>query len=197
MTLDLLSALILFAFVSSITPGPNNLMLMSSGATFGWTRTLPHLFGVALGFALMVLLVGIGVVQVFNLWPISYLILKVLSVGYLLFLAYKIATSSETSGTKIKSKPMTFIQAVLFQWVNPKAWTMALTAVSVYAPDKALVSVVYVSLVFCIVNFPSVSIWAFMGERLQSVLDKPKSLLFFNRCMALLLVASLIPVIFE
>ena len=197
MTIELVGALMLFALVSSITPGPNNLMLMSSGATFGWKRTLPHLFGVALGFTFMVLLVGVGVVQIFNLWPTSYLILKVLSVVYLLYLAYKIATSSQVSNEKAKSKPMTFMQAVLFQWVNPKAWTMALTAVSIYAPDKAVLSVLYVSLVFCIVNFPSVSLWAFMGHKLQTVLDKPKYLLLFNRVMALLLVASLAPVLMD
>ncbi len=194
---ELLGALALFAFVSSITPGPNNLMLMSSGATFGWQKTLPHLFGVALGFTFMVMMVGVGVMQLFSLWPFSYVILKYLSIAYLLFLAFKIANSSTTSDTKQKNKPMTFLQAVMFQWVNPKAWTMALTAISVYAPDKALLSVAYVAIVFGLVNLPSISMWALMGQKLQPVLKKPKTLLMFNRIMALLLVSSLYPVVFN
>ncbi|QTH63221.1 LysE family translocator [Psychrosphaera ytuae] len=195
MTFEMITALMVFALVSSITPGPNNLMLMSSGATFGIKRTLPHLMGVALGFSFMLLMVGVGVVQLFNMWPSSYLILKVFSVIYLLYLAYKIANSSKASEHDASGTPMTFMQAVLFQWVNPKAWTMALTAVSVYAPDKAILTIVYVSFIFFLMNLPSVSLWAMMGHKLRRLLEEPKTLLLFNRIMALLLVISLIPVL--
>ena len=137
MSYDLLLALTLFAFVSSITPGPNNLMLMASGANFGFRRTLPHLLGVGIGFTLMIVLVGVGLVQVFDLYPISHQILKVVSVIYLLWLAWKIANAAPPEGdVQSAGTPITFIQAALFQWVNPKAWTMALTAISAYTPDS-------------------------------------------------------------
>ena len=129
MTFELLFALAAFALVSSITPGPNNLMLMASGANYGFRRTLPHMLGVTLGFMLMVLLVGVGLVQVFDAFPVSYQLLKVVSVGYLLYLAWKIATAAPVNnGSDSEGAPFTFVQAALFQWVNPKAWTMALTA---------------------------------------------------------------------
>lgn len=195
MTFEILSALMLFALVSSITPGPNNLMLMASGANFGIKRSLPHMFGVSLGFTLMVVLVGLGVMQLFDAFPISYQILKLLSVAYLLYLAYKIATSSKaTNGVKGDAKPMTFIQAVMFQWVNPKAWTMALTAISVYAPTKSVLAVVMVACVFGAVNFPCISGWTILGQKIQVFLTHEKRLKIFNFTMAGLLILSLYPV---
>jgi threonine/homoserine/homoserine lactone efflux protein len=195
MTFDILTALMLFALVSSITPGPNNLMLMASGANYGVKRSLPHMFGVSLGFTLMVTLVGLGIMQVFDMFPITYQILKVLSVTYLLYLAYKIATASNAKqSNKTDAKPMTFFQAVMFQWVNPKAWTMALTAISVYAPSKSVLAVVMVSGVFGAVNFPCISGWTILGQRIQGFLTDNKRLRAFNFTMAGLLVVSLYPV---
>tara|TARA_R110002012_G_scaffold59799_5_gene156510 strand:+ start:352 stop:945 length:594 start_codon:yes stop_codon:yes gene_type:complete len=195
MTFDILTALMLFALVSSITPGPNNLMLMASGANYGVKRSLPHMFGVSLGFTLMVTLVGLGIMQVFDMFPITYQILKVLSVTYLLYLAYKIATASNAKqSNKTDAKPMTFFQAVMFQWVNPKAWTMALTAISVYAPSKSVLAVVMVSGVFGAVNFPCISGWTILGQRIQGFLTDNKRLRAFNFTMAGLLVLSLYPV---
>ncbi len=122
MTLDLILALIAFALVSSITPGPNNLMLMASGANFGLKRTVPHMLGVSIGFVFMVVLVGAGLVQVFDAYPVSYTVLKVVSVAYLLYLAWKIGSNRKPpKGAKTGSKQMTFLQAAAFQWVNPKA----------------------------------------------------------------------------
>ncbi|WP_082378991.1 LysE family translocator [Pseudoalteromonas porphyrae] len=133
MNIELLSALALFALVSSVTPGPNNLMLMNSGANFGFRRTLPHLLGVTIGFVIMLVLVGLGVMQLFDVFPLSYQLLKVLCIAYLLYLAYKIASNKTPVGAENgDTKPFTFVQAALFQWVNPKAWTMALSAVRGY-----------------------------------------------------------------
>ncbi len=194
MNYDLISALALFAFVSSITPGPNNLMLMSSGLNYGFRMTLPHLLGVAIGFTLMVVLVGLGVMTLFDSFPMSYQILKVLSIAYLLYLAGKIALSSNADANSFsKSKPMTFIQAALFQWVNPKAWTMALTAITIYAPSRNLAAILLVALVFGLVNLPCVSLWVATGKRMQVILKEPKHLRAFNVTMALLLVMSLYP----
>ena len=192
MSFEILTALTLFALVSSITPGPNNLMLMSSGANFGFKRTTPHLLGVTFGFMLMLVLVGLGIMQLFDLFPPSYLILKVFCIVYLLYLAFKIATSNAQQKASSESKPFTFIQAALFQWVNPKAWAMALSAVSLYAPDKNLTSVLIVSLVFGLINLPCVSSWTLLGEKLQHWLASPKRLKAFNYLMAILLIASVI-----
>ncbi len=194
MSYEILPALTLFAFVSSITPGPNNLMLMNSGANFGFKLTIPHMLGVGLGFTLMILLVGLGVVELFDRYPLSYDILKVLSIGYLLYLAFKIATSTGSIDQKSsKAKPFTFIQAALFQWVNPKAWTMALTSISLYAPSNSFIAVLLVAIVFGIVNLPCISSWIVLGQKIQIVLTDQKRLRIFNITMALLLIISLYP----
>ncbi|WP_299138794.1 LysE family translocator [uncultured Tateyamaria sp.] len=196
MTLELLSALAVFAFVSSITPGPNNLMLMASGANFGFRRTIPHMLGVGLGFVFMVLLVGAGLVQVFDAYPVSHTILKGASVLYLLWLAWKIAHAAPSDASSNTGTPMTFLQAAAFQWVNPKAWTMALTAVTVYTPDTSVWAIAIVAAVFGAINLPAVSSWTLLGQQMARILTNPARLTAFNWSMAVLLVASLYPVLF-
>jgi threonine/homoserine/homoserine lactone efflux protein len=197
MEIEVLSGLAAFSFASSITPGPNNLMLMASGANYGFRRTIPHMLGVGIGFVFMVIMVGVGLVQVFNAIPASYMALKVVSVLYLLYLAMKIATAAPpTDGTRAEGRPFTFLQAAAFQWVNPKAWTMALTAVAVYAPSQSLVAVGLVAAVFGTINLPCVSVWTVMGEQLRHFLAEPARLRVFNWMMAFLLVGSLYPVLF-
>ncbi|MBA6339182.1 MULTISPECIES: LysE family translocator [unclassified Colwellia] len=194
MNIDILSALTIFAFVSSITPGPNNLMLMNSGANYGFKKTTPHLLGVGIGFTLMIALVGLGVIQLFDRFPVSYQILKVVSIVYLLYLAFKIASStSHVEQQTSNHKPFSFIQAVLFQWVNPKAWTMALTSISLYAPSKSFTSVLLVAIVFGLINLPCISSWVVLGQKIQVLLTNQKRLRVFNITMALLLVISLYP----
>lgn len=196
MTYEILTALLLFAFVSSITPGPNNLMLMASGANFGFARTIPHMLGVGIGFVVMVALVGIGLMQVFDLYPIAHTVLAVVSVAYLLWLAWKVANAgAPEEGQGASGTPMTFIQAAMFQWVNPKAWTMALTAVTLYAPDRSLTAVLLVSAAFGAVNLPCVSSWTVLGQQMQRWLTSPARLTLFNWTMAGLLVLSLYPVV--
>lgn len=195
MTYDVLTALAAFAFVSSITPGPNNLMLMASGANFGFRRTIPHMLGIGVGFTIMVMLVGIGLMQVFDRFPVTYTILKVFSVVYLLWLAWKIANAGAPESNGQGGTPMTFLQAALFQWVNPKAWTMALTAITLYAPDRSLMAVLLVAAVFGAVNLPSVSTWTVLGQQMRRLLTRPGLLTAFNWTMAALLLASLYPVL--
>ena len=195
MTYDLLAALALFAFVSSITPGPNNLMLMASGANFGFRRTIPHMLGVALGFVFMVLLVGAGLVQIFDLLPVTYTLLKIGSVLYLLYLAWKIAHAAPASPQDQAGRPMSFLQAAAFQWVNPKAWAMALTAISAYTPGRTLAAILLVGLIFGAINLPSVGSWTLLGQQMARFLTSPTRLAVFNWTMAALLVASLYPVI--
>jgi threonine/homoserine/homoserine lactone efflux protein len=187
-----LAALSAFALVTSITPGPNNMMLMASGANFGLRRTVPHALGVGVGFTLMIVLVGVGLMELFDLFPVLNLILKVVSVAYLLWLAWKIAHAAapDTEGSA-RGKPMSFVQAMLFQWVNPKAWSMALTAIALYAPDRNLAAIALVAAVFGIINLPSTSLWAVMGQALRGWLSSPARLRAFNWTMAALLVGSL------
>lgn len=192
-----MSALALFAFVSSITPGPNNLMLMTSGANFGFRRTIPHMLGINLGFAIMCLVVGVGLAQVFDAWPPSYTILKVLSVAYLLWLAWKIAHAAPITGDTAAGHPMTFLQAAAFQWVNPKAWAMVLTAVSVYTPDQTIQIVLIMTIIFSAINLPSIGTWTALGQQMARFLTSPRRLVIFNRGMAALLVLSLYPVLFS
>ncbi len=196
MSFELIPALMLFALVSSITPGPNNLMLMSSGANFGFRRTLPHMMGVSVGFLLMLVLVGIGVMQLFDAVPYSFEVLRVACLVYLFYLAYRIATSSQMVSKQDKNeqaKPFTFIQAVLFQWVNPKAWTMALSAISVYAPSRDVSAVILVGVVFVLVNLPCISSWTLAGQKLSVWLHSAARLRVFNMTMATLLVCSVVP----
>jgi len=187
-----LAALSAFALVTSITPGPNNMMLMASGANFGLRRTVPHALGVGIGFTLMIVLVGVGLMELFDLFPVLNLILKVVSVVYLLWLAWKIANAGapDTEGGA-RGKPTSFVQAMLFQWVNPKAWSMALTAIALYAPDRNLAAVALVAAVFGVINLPSTSLWAVMGQALRGWLSSPARLRVFNWTMAALLVGSL------
>jgi len=195
MTYEVLTALAVFALVSSITPGPNNLMLMASGVNFGAQRTIPHALGVCIGFTVMVGLVGVGLMGIFEAIPYSHAALKGLSTLYLLYLAYKLATTATMGEGATNNQPMTFWQAVLFQWVNPKAWTMALTAMTVYAGGGSMQLVLLVTLVFGLVNAPSISVWVLAGDRLGRFLSTPYRLRTFNILMAALLVASLYPVL--
>ncbi len=197
MTPDQIIALAAFAFVSSITPGPNNLMLMASGANFGFLRTFPHMLGVTLGFAFMLILVGIGLVQIFDAYPVTYRVLMLFSVVYLLYLAWKIATAAAPKASNNAGKPFNFLQAALFQWVNPKAWAMALTAISVYAPSRTLTSILIVAAVFGMINLPCVSSWAVLGQQIRRVLTNPVRLRLFNGTMAALLIGSLYPLLFR
>jgi threonine/homoserine/homoserine lactone efflux protein len=197
MTWETLSALALFAFVTSVTPGPNNLMLMASGANFGFRRTIPHMLGVALGFVLMAFLVGVGLAGLFQTYPVAVTVLEVASVGYMLWLAWKIAHAAAPKEREATGNPITFLQAAAFQWVNPKAWAMALTAVTVYAPERSLGAVALVAVVFGAINLPSVSVWTVLGQQVRRLLTTGRRLVAFNWTMAVLLVASLAPVLWH
>ena len=197
MMLETLPALALFALVTSVTPGPNNLMLMASGANFGFRRTVPHMLGVGLGFVLMTFLVGIGLAGLFQTYPLAVMALEVVSVVYMLWLAWKIAHAAAPKDRQAGGTPMTFLQAAAFQWVNPKAWAMALTAITVHAPDRSLWAVALVAVIFGAINLPSVSLWTLIGQQLRRVLTNTRRLMIFNWTMAGLLVLSLAPVLWH
>jgi threonine/homoserine/homoserine lactone efflux protein len=195
---DLLLALIGFAFVSSITPGPNNMMLLASGVNFGFRATIPHLLGVTIGFTLMIALLGLGFGRIFAAWPLLYSILKYVGMGYMLWLAWGIANSGPVGEGETRGVPMTFLQAAAFQWVNPKAWVMGVGAIATYTkPEQYITSVLLVAAVFGVINLPSVSLWAAFGSAMRKVLRNPVIIRIFNLVMALLLVASLWPIFRE
>jgi threonine/homoserine/homoserine lactone efflux protein len=196
MTSELLLAFIAFAFVTSVTPGPNNMMLLASGVNFGLRRSLPHMFGISLGFMLLVASVGLGLGQLFEQVPLLYSVLRYLGAAYLLYLAWKIANSgAPSSQASTTAKPFSFLQAAAFQWVNPKAWIMAIGAITTYTPHENFVSnVLLIAALFALVNCPSVGLWTIAGSLLRNWLNNARALRVFNISMALLLVASLYPI---
>tara|TARA_Y100001956_G_scaffold37433_1_gene36850 strand:+ start:2853 stop:3437 length:585 start_codon:yes stop_codon:yes gene_type:complete len=194
MEFEQLSALVLFAFVSTFTPGPNNLMLMTSGANVGYMRTLPHMSGVAFGFAFMVLIVGLGLSSVFAAYPMNHTVLKYISLAYLAYLAAKIALSGRAEDVD-DFKPMSFFGAATFQWVNPKGWSMALSSVTLYSNGGGWFELSIISITFLLVNYPSGTFWILAGRELQRFLTSPLRIRSFNVSMAVLLIASTLPML--
>ncbi len=192
--LDAALALAAFTFATSITPGPNNLMLMASGLNFGTRRTLPHLLGVGLGVMVMIVMVGAGAARAFDLWPALDTILRTACFAVVLWLAWKLWHAAPPGeGSTARGRPMRFIEAIGFQWVNPKAWVMVLTIVGVYAPDRTPATILAVACVFGLVNLPTVSAWMLAGTRLRRWLSAPVTVRRFNAVMAVLLVVSVLP----
>lgn len=193
--MDNLLPLMLFAFVSSITPGPNNLMLLSSGVNFGVRRTWPHALGVVGGCFVMWCATGLGVAAVFLAWPAAELLLRVVGGGYLLYLAWRLAGAGAVKTRQPSApQPLGPLGAAMFQWVNPKAWMMALTTFSAYALGQAPLDVLMTSVVACLVMLPSVSVWVLGGHSLGGWLATPSRARAFNVIMAALLLLTMVPV---
>ena len=168
MPLDTFLALVLFAFTTSITPGPNNMMLFASGVNFGFRRTIPHMFGIGAGFLSLLIGVGLGLGALLHSVPLLYTVLKFAGGAYLVWIAWKIATSRSLQRRQGRRRADDVPAAAAFQWVNPKAWVMAVTAMATYTIRTLyLVSVLIVGLAFAIVNVPSVSTWAGFGSALR------------------------------
>jgi len=195
MQIDFLLPLVLFAFATSVTPGPNNLMLMASGANFGVRATLPHMLGVGLGFVFLCLCTGLGLVEVFDRWPFTRQALTVAAAVYLVWLAWKFGTAAPVAEGAARGQPMSFMAAAAFQWVNPKAWAMAVTAVTLYAGDRSAGAVALVAAVFGMVNIPSVALWVVAGREMRRLLTSPARLRAFNWTMAGLILLTLWPML--
>jgi threonine/homoserine/homoserine lactone efflux protein len=195
MSLELFFAFIAFAFVTSVTPGPNNTMLLASGVNFGIRRTEPHMLGISFGLMSLVLAAGLGLGKLFEELPMLYVILRYVGALYLLYLAWKIATSGAPEDPSAEHrKPFTFVQAAAFQWINPKAWVMAIGAITTYTPqENFVVNVLLIAGLFALVNCPTMSVWTAAGSLLRNWLRDPFKLRCFNITMALLLIASLYP----
>lgn len=197
--MDVFFAVLFFAFSSTITLGPNNIMIMSSGVNYGVKASLPHLLGICLGFPIMVLLVGIGFGVVFQHYPWLHLLIKIVGIIYLLWLAWRIASSAPGSIDAVQRPPLTFWQAALFQWVNGKAWVMASGAIAAFTSlaGSFYFDVAQITAAFLLMSFPCVGLWLLFGALLRPLLAKPLPQRIFNVCMALLLVASVAPAAYD
>ena len=194
---ELVAAMAMFAFVTSVTPGPNNMMLLASGVNFGVKRTVPHWLGVSLGHFVMLLLVGAGLESLLKAFPLVYQVMKVVGFAYLVYLAWGVAQSGAPQRNGEEAvQPITFLGAAAFQWVNPKAWIMAIGYFSNYMPtDASLTFVVLTCFMFSAINFPSVGLWVWLGAKLERYLQRNSVRRVFNGTMAVLLIASMVPVL--
>ena len=174
-------------------------MLTTTGVNFGVRRGIPHLMGICIGFPVMLILIGLGFGGLFDLYPILHEIIKVVGIVYLLYLAWKIGATRQSDEIEEQSRPMTFLQAAAFQWVNPKAWVMGSSALAAFTSLEAnfLLQVLIVAGTFLVITIPSAGVWLIFGAGLQHVLRDPDHLRIFNISMAILLVASILPVIWE
>lgn len=186
----------MFIVVSSITPGPNNVMLAASGANFGYQRSVPHMLGISVGGAVMLLLVGAGLGQLFEQMPQLYVLLQWVGAAYLLWLAWKIAHSGRIQLAQARPKPLNFLQAAAFQWVNPKAWILSVGVIAAYTnPGNYWASLLLGAVTMLVVNYPCISVWTLFGAIIGGWLQSPRALQLFNWAMAGLLLLSLWPLL--
>lgn len=197
--MEYIIAMVLFAISSSVTPGPNNILVMTSGVNFGVKKSIPLLSGICSGFAIMLLLVGFGFAQIFEIFPSLHLIIKCLGVGYLLYLAKLIAGSGELGQSEQQNQPLSFIKGALFQWVNAKAWIVATGAIAAFTTvgEHFYSQNLMLAITFFIVSFPSVGLWLLFGSMLKEKLADSSKRRLFNYTMSGLLVVSVLPVIWE
>jgi threonine/homoserine/homoserine lactone efflux protein len=195
-----LFALVAFSVTSFFTPGPNNVMLLTSGVNHGFRRTIPHMTGVTIGFSLMTVLVAFGLGSVFRAAPRIHDVVEVIGVLYLLWLSWKIATAPtaqgiSTDGVATAAKPFTFLQAAAFQWVNAKGWVMVVSVVSIWVPEgpEATRWIALIFAIFIAIGAASSATWAALGSMIARWFADPARLRLFNIAMAVLLVASLWP----
>jgi threonine/homoserine/homoserine lactone efflux protein len=199
MSRELTIAFMGFAVASFYTPGPNNIMLLSSGLNYGFRRTLPHIAGITLGFSFLVLVVGLGMGAVFASYPLLQSVLKYLGAAYLLYLAVVIALAKPAGAEKQESgRPMTFMGAALFQWVNVKGWVIVAGTITAYAAIAPYPwNMIVLALLSLLVGLTSSSTWALFGSAMQPIVSSPRAVRIFNVVMALLLAASIYPVLTE
>lgn len=192
-SLPVLVPLAAFALAASITPGPNVIMLAASGANYGFLRTVPHMLGISIGYPVMLLVMGLGLDQVFQNSPQIHMIMKFAGSAYLVYFAYRIATAERTENVTSTGKPLSFVQAALFQWINPKAWVMGISAIATFTKvgDSSLGQILVIGGVFMAASVPSVSVWCGFGVAIGRILRSPAHFRIFNLTMALLLVASI------
>jgi threonine/homoserine/homoserine lactone efflux protein len=198
MRTDVLLALFTFCVVAGVTPGPNNMMLMASSVNYGVRRTLPHLLGVVFGFALMVALVGVGLDAIFRRVPQALPVMRWAGAVYLVWLAWRVANSGAVKEGVAAGKPLSAFGAMAFQWINPKGWVMAVSALTTFAVAANYSTNVAVVALACLVTaLPCSGIWLLFGAAMRRFLADPRRARIFNWTMAALLVASIAPIFSE
>lgn len=190
-------SLITFTFVTGITPGPNNMMLVASGLNHGIRKSMPHYLGICIGFPIMVAAVGFGLDALFEKYPSIYIYIKVSGITYLLYLAWKIANAGNSSASSKVRQPLTFTQAAAFQWLNPKAWVVAVGVLAAFtSPETVTQRFAAIILIFFAMSFICMAIWLKLGQGLQQFLRSGKRIHYFNITMAVLLALSVLPMMF-
>jgi threonine/homoserine/homoserine lactone efflux protein len=199
MSHSLLIAFVVFAAVMYFTPGPNNIMVLSSGLNYGFRPTLPLIAGITFGCAFMVAAVGLGFGTIFIAYPVLQTILRYAGAAYLIYLAAVIAMSDPvTPGQDNRRRPMTFWGAVLFQWVNVKGWVMVIGTITAYAGIASFPWNIVIQVVACLLlGVVATSIWALSGSSLRALMTSPRAVRAFNIAMAALLLVSLYPVFMD
>ncbi|HAY45210.1 MAG TPA: hypothetical protein DCY55_02880 [Gammaproteobacteria bacterium] len=195
---DLLSAFIVFALATAISPGPNNFLLLSSGLNFGWRRSIPHALGIIAGISFVIVVLGAGLGGYLEANPNVHSVIRWPGILVILYIAWKIIRSNYLNTTQKKYRPFTFIEACLFQWVNPKALIIVLTMIAVYTspqyPIYSQLSVIVLVEIFS--GIIATTTWVMMGVYLERVFTNSKYLRIFNICMGILLIAAVVPTIF-
>jgi threonine/homoserine/homoserine lactone efflux protein len=199
MSQPLFVALVVFAAVMAFTPGPNNVMVLSSGLTYGFRRTLPHIAGIAIGVSFMVAAMGLGLGTIFIAYPVLQTILKYAGIAYLIYLAFVIAMSESVApGQDNQRGPMTFWAAALFQWVNVKGWVMVIGTITAYAGIASFPwNIAIQTALSLLLGVVSCATWALFGSALRPLLTSRRTVRTFNIVMAVLLLASLYPVFMD
>jgi len=196
MSQDTLLALVSFAFVMSFTPGPNNILLTTSGVNFGFVRSIPHILGVKFGFVALLAACGLGLGLLFATYPAAQTALKIAGALYMLWLAWKVANASGAAGTAAGPRPISFLQAAVFQWVNPKGIVAAVSAIALFVrPDTVLTDFLLLIFIFGLFTILATCTWTAFGAGLSTWLRDPRHARVFNVAMALLLVASIVPMV--
>ena len=189
-----------YAFVSSVTPGPNNILLTASGISYGFKRTVPHMLGIPFGFAVLLTLCALGVGALIVNVPAAEIGLKIFGTIYMLWLAWQLRKNSigktDQSGANPDGRPMTFLQAAMFQFANPKAWVFALTGASVYVPEglSLPLAILVLVLLFCAVMLPCIVLWAGMGSTVKYYLQNPKLERIFSTLIVILTIYAAVAI---
>ena len=193
--LEMLLPLTVFGFASAVTPGPNNVMLTASGSAFGFRRSIPHMLGITIGFPVMIFAVGLGLGEIFTRYPQVHLALKYFGAAYLLYLAWRIAQSGQPDGGDADGRPLTFLEAAAFQWVNPKAWVMAVSSIPAFTTPGGnyYAELLVISAIFALVCIPACTTWCLFGVAIRGLIRTPETARIVNYGLAVLVALSIAP----
>jgi threonine/homoserine/homoserine lactone efflux protein len=192
--IDTVLPLLLFALASTVTPGPNTVMLAASGTAFGFQRTVPHILGISIGFPVMMFALGLGIGEVFTRYPQVHLALKYIGAAYLLYLAWRIAQAGRPAARETGARPLTFVEAGAFQWVNPKAWMISVSAIPAFTTvgGNYYAELGLICAVFTAITFPTSAVWCLFGVGIRRLIRSEETARLVNLGLAALVAASIV-----